>query len=268
MSLWKIIREALGGKPRPRLPNFFICGAARSGTTSMWEYLRQHPDIFMPPVFEHKEPSFFCDSYGVGDWDAYLSLFAEAGKRKRVGEASGPYLTSPESPGRIKKVINDPRIVILLRNPAERAWSLFKWMHENGYEKITSFPEALEAEEKERFNNPRFLQDHGQYYPNFLYFRSGLYHDQVKRFFDTFGREPVRLLLFEEMTRDPLAAVRGLFEFLGVDASFAPKIQVHNPSSHHATFDPALRRQLLARYAPDIDAVGQLLGRDLKSVWN
>jgi hypothetical protein len=142
MSLWKIIREALGGKPRPRLPNFFICGAARSGTTSMWEYLRQHPDIFMPPVFEHKEPSFFCDSYGVGDWDAYLSLFAEAGKRKRVGEASGPYLTSPESPGRIKKVINDPRIVILLRNPAERAWSLFKWMHENGYEKITSFPEG------------------------------------------------------------------------------------------------------------------------------
>lgn len=268
MSIWKKLRHAWKGAPPPQLPNFFICGAARSGTTSMWQYLRQHPDIHMPPVFEQKEPSYFCDSYGVKDWEVYLSLFADAGSKSRVGEASGPYLTSPESPGRIKAMIPDARILILLRNPAERAWSLYKWMCENGYEKIPSFEAALKAEETERFNNPSFLRNHGQYYPNFLYFRSGLYHDQVKRFFDTFGRDQVMVFLFEEMTIDPRTAVRQAFEFLGVDPAFVPAIETHNPSSHRQSFDPGLRRQLMDRYASEIDAVGRLLGRDLKPLWS
>src|SRR5687767_12736237 len=108
-----------------RVPNFFVCGAARSGTTSLWEYLRQHPDIYMPAAIEHKEPSYFCDLYGMSDWNQYLALFREAGNRKRVGEASGPYLTSPESAGRLKEAAPEARIIILLRDPAERAWSLY-----------------------------------------------------------------------------------------------------------------------------------------------
>src|SRR6266581_8341919 len=70
----------LPAKATGRLPDFFISGAARSGTTSLWQYLRQHPDIYMPPVFELKEPSHFCDRYkfAMKDWDAYLGLFAEA----------------------------------------------------------------------------------------------------------------------------------------------------------------------------------------------
>lgn len=267
MHLWRTIRETLGGKPRQRLPNFFICGAARSGTTSMWEYLRQHPDIFMPTVFGWKEPSFYCDLYGVKDRAFYLSLFAQAGNKKMVGEASTPYLSSPESAGRIHAELPHARIIIVLRNPIERAYSLYKWMCENGYEQIPTFAAALEAEDKERHANESFMRNNGQYYWNFLYFRSGLYHDQVKRYLDTFGAGQVKIFLFEDMTREPGRTVRETFEFLTVDPEFLPAIDIHNPTSHESPLAPDLRRVLSERYAPEIAAVGRLLGRDLASLW-
>src|SRR2546423_2056748 len=154
--LTKAIRKMLGIKRRHRaisarpgrLPNFFICGAAHAATTSLWHYLRQHPDIYMPPTIEQKEPAYFCDIYGTNDSDFYLSLFADADGRKRVGEASTAYLTWPASAAKIRATVPEAKIIISLRNPVERAWSLYKWMRAHDYEKIPTFAEALEAEDK------------------------------------------------------------------------------------------------------------------------
>ena len=131
------------GRPLPvpdYAPNFFIVGAARCGTTSLWEYLRQHPDIYMPPVIEQKEPAFFCDLYGVEHWDFYLTLFEAGRGKKRIGEASTPYLSSPESAGQIHSVLPLAKIIITLRNPVVRAYSLYKWMHANGYADVIESP--------------------------------------------------------------------------------------------------------------------------------
>jgi len=257
-------------KATRRLPDFFISGAARSGTTSLWQYLRQHPDIYMPPVFELKEPSHFCDRYkfAMKDWDAYLGLFAEAKDQRRVGEASGPYLTSPESPGKIKAVIPNARFIISLRNPADRAYSLYKWMHQYGFENLPSFGEALQAETESRFDREEFRDNNCQYYYNFLYFHSGLYYEQVKRFFDTFGRERVHVIIFEEFTRQPAEHLRRLFSFLEVDPSFSPLIEVHNPSSaSYGKMDASQRARLLEQFAPNIRQIEGLLGRNLSAVW-
>ena len=248
------------------LPNFFIAGAARAATTSLWEYLRQHPDIYMPPVFELKEPSFFCDSYGIKDWKEYLALFTEGRGRPMVGEASGPYLTSPESPGRIHDAFPHARFIISLRNPAERAFSKYKWMRANGFESAASFEEALKLEPG-RASSEDFRKNNGQYFYNFLYFQSGRYAEQVRRFFDTFGRERVKVLIFEEWTRQPLDAVREIFSFLGVDASFAPKIEVYNATARDNAFDHSLRGALLKRYADDVLQLEKLLGRELEPIW-
>jgi len=254
--------------PVSRPPNFFICGAARCGTTSLWEYLRQHPDVYMPPVIEQKEPSYFCDLYGYSEWHHYLYLFHTAGNRKRIGEASTPYLTSPESAGRIRAAVSDAKLIISLRNPVVRAYSLYKWMHQNGYEKLTTFPEALDAEEAWRLDNDEFKKNNGQYYYNFLYFHSGLFFQQVKRYFDTFGREQVHVLIFEEFVKTPLEHVRESFRFLEVDPTFEPQIEVHNPSgSSYAALDPSLRSDLARRYRGNVAQLEQLLGRDLKSLW-
>jgi hypothetical protein len=248
------------------LPNFFIAGAARSATTSLWEYLRQHPDVYMPPVFELKEPSFFCDTYGMKDWKEYLALFNEGRGRKMIGEASGPYLTSPEAPGRIHEAIPDARFIISLRNPADRAFSKYKWMRANGFESVASFEEALKLEPG-RASSEDFRKGNGQYFFNFLYFQSGRYAEQVRRFFDSFGRDRVRVLIFEEWTREPLPTVQDIFSFLGVEATFAPKIQVHNATAKDKTFNPALREQLLNDYSGDVRKLEKLLGRELGSVW-
>jgi hypothetical protein len=274
MSVLSKLKKALGlTSPAPapapplRLPNFFISGAARCGTTSMWQYLRQHPDIHMPPAVEQKEPSHYCEIYGVHDRAVYLSLFKDAGTKKMVGEASGPYLTSPDSPGRIQKEIPNAQFIILLRNPAKRAFSLYKWMQENGYEKCGTFEEALKAEKETRFQNDWFIKNNGQYYYNFLYFNSGLYYEQVKRFYDTFGREQVLVFIFEEFAENTASAVKNAYSFLGVDPSFQPKLEVHNATQRKHSFDPALRAELMRQYAPNIAQLEQLLGRDLRSVW-
>lgn len=258
-----------------RWPDFFICGAARSGTTSLWNYLRQHPDIYMPSDFAQKEPSYFSELYGLRDRHAYLRLFKNSRPDQLLGEASTSYLTSPDSAERIHREVPSARFIILLRNPVDRAYSLYKWMRENGYEPITTFEEALREEGTSRLGPPRFERSHrpefvrtnGQYYYNYLYFHSGLYHDQVKRYVDLFGREQVMVWVFEEFVADTRAHLRRGFEFLGVDKEFDSEIEVHNATSSRLAIHPGVRSELRQRYQPDIRRLERLLGRCLRPPW-
>jgi len=121
------------------LPTFLIIGAAKSGTTSLWHYLRQHPQIFLT---RHKEPNFFIleglelppfsgpaapeilykkiYKYSVTDIDSYRTLFQEVSQEKAIGEASVPYLYFPQAADRIKKYIPDVKMIVVLRNPIDR----------------------------------------------------------------------------------------------------------------------------------------------------
>ncbi|MBZ8179774.1 sulfotransferase family protein [Oscillatoria salina] len=209
-------------------PNFFIVGAAKSGTTSLWMYLKQHPEIFMPKRIADKEPSFFCHLYGYSDFDAYLRLFADVKEEKAIGEASHAYLTSPESAAWIKKVYPQAKIIIVLRNPVDRAYSLYNWMISAGYEWIDSFEKALNSEE-ERLNNQYFKHNNPQFYYNYLYFSSGLYDLQVKRYLENFPRKKVKIILFEELKDNPVLTTQRIFNFLDVDSSFVPEVSIHNP---------------------------------------
>ena len=168
-----------------KFPNFFIAGAAKSGTTSLWRYLLQHPDIFMPSDIMYKEPAYFSDIKGMKDLNEYLSLFKNVTTEKMIGEASAAYLTSPESPERIREVVPDAKFIIMLRNPIDRAYSLYNWMACNGYEPIEIFEQALEIEETNRYENESFKNSNPEYYYNYLYFHSGLYSDQIKRFLNS-----------------------------------------------------------------------------------
>lgn len=209
-------------------PNFFIAGAAKSGTTSLWRYLIQHPDVFMPSDFRYKEPSYFCDTYGIKNLDQYLSLFSGVTTEKMIGEASGAYLTSQKNPIRIKRMIPDAKFIIVLRNPADRAYSLYNWMTREGYEWICSFEKALEAEMTDRYGNDQFKNSNPQYYYNYLYFHSGLYSHQIQRYFDNFRRDQFCFVLFDELKNDIKATVRKVFAFLGVDDMFVPSFGVYN----------------------------------------
>lgn len=214
-----------------RHPNFFIVGAFRSGTTSLYKYLCQHPEIFMPEV---KEPSFFCEltpswATKYREFDAYISLFCDAKDHKAIGEASTPYIVSPESPGRIRKMYPDAKIIIILRNPADRASSLYNLLCWLGFEYVAPFEKAL-AKENERFENEYFMYNNPFWYYAYLYFHSGLYSAQIERYLCFFPINQLHIILFEELSKDPIKTTRRVCEFLGVDTDFTPDTKVANRS--------------------------------------
>ncbi len=142
------------------LPDFLIIGAARAGTTALHSYLRQAPDIFMPA---HKEPNFFafedealaCRGPGaefinnsVTRMADYRTLFAGAGPGQRLGEASPLYLYSPKAPERIAHHLPEVRMVAILRNPVDQAFSHFLYATKYRIEPIADFTEALRREEE------------------------------------------------------------------------------------------------------------------------
>ena len=227
-------QESTGWEGDGPRPNFFLVGASRAGTTSLWTYLDQHPDVFFPSTPFPKEPSHFCDltpvwAQAYADTDAYLEGYRAANGQIALGDASTTYLPSPEVPARIRERVPDARIIIVLRNPADRAFSLYSLLCQLGFEWIAPFERALEEEER-RLGNEEFKHGNPFWYYAYLYFHSGLYGEQVRRYLDAFPPEQVKIVLFDSLRRQPLETARGVFEFLGVDPTFEPAITLENRS--------------------------------------
>jgi len=210
------------------LPTFFLCGCVKAGTTSLYHYLRQHPDVFMP---EEKEPIYFVPdtevkSHYYETWDRYCGLFDTVVNEKAIGEASGLYLYYSESARMIKDAIPDAKIIISLRDPVQIAYSLYRHMCRVGAEKLT-FEDALK-EETQRLQSVSFRRDAPVHHASFYYTSRAMLYRQVKCYLDTFDRGNVLILLFDELREDPLGVCRKLYSFLGVEESFEPDLAVHN----------------------------------------
>lgn len=211
-----------------RKVDFFIVGAAKSGTTSVFRYLSTHPGLFLP---NDKEPHFFGDQrprakYGeYPTYEDYISLFEGAGSHQLLGEGSTAYLYSETAPHEIHLYNPAAKIIILLRDPRDRAYSLY-WHHVRDFSEPAgiTFEEAL-ALEKERIAKKKAF--------GFHYLQSGLYADQVRRYLDRFGADQVRIMLMEDVIADPEAATASLCDFLGVERVPIDTTRVHNRSGAH-----------------------------------
>ncbi len=217
------------------LPNFLIVGTPKAGTTAIYDYLQQHPQIFMSAV---KEPYFFMmegrevDFTGPGDrealshvvtsMDEYQALFADVKDEIAIGEGSTCYLRDESSAGRIRQHLPDVRIVIGLRNPVDRAFSSYSHLRRDGRETIEDFEQALKEE-------PKRIE--AGYEPLWHYAQSGLYYESLQRFYSLFPKENIFLYLFEDLKADAPGLMRSLYEFLGVEPDFAPDTEAkHNVS--------------------------------------
>jgi len=202
-------------------PNFFIVGAPRSGTTSMYEFLKRTPGVYMS---SHKEPHYFSSfkpqyMFGniVRDERKYLSLFKDSKNELAIGECSTSYLWDEKSCDLIKNKIPNARIVIMLRNPVQRAFS--HYLMRIGGGQAHSFSEVI----KIALKAPK-----EDYYTTIIV-NGGFYYEQVKRYLETFGNQQVKIIFFEEFIKDPKKIVKELLKFLGVDGEPPESIQtVHN----------------------------------------
>ena len=206
-------------------PNFFILGAAKCGTTSLFQYLKEHPGIFMSPV---KEPCFFCEEFQVvKNPVAYARLFEGAGNASWIGEASHVYFSSPTSARTLRTFVPEAKFVLILRHPSERAYSLYHHMRRYGYETIGTFEKALASEEK-RVVSDTFRTHCNQYIYNFFYFRSGLFGEQIERYFALFERSQFHIVTLDQLMKSPLSTIHGIYNFLNVQDDFMPEIKVFN----------------------------------------
>jgi hypothetical protein len=267
------------------LPTFLIVGAAKSGTSSLWHYLKAHPEVFVP---EPKEVNFFNDegvfSRGV-DW--YASLFAPGAGKKAIGEASPSYLYSEASPARMADIVPRARLIAILRNPIDRAHSHYLHARYYGLER-RSFRQAVADEVA------------GQGWPFYLGF--GRYYPQLVKLSRFFPREQLLVLLLDDLIADPVGTFKTLCGHLGIDERVIPgnvgevtntyrepraapflrfvirtaqrgrlPRRLWRPAVKLATregrtppaLEPDLRRQLTGYFAEDNDALASWLGRDL-----
>lgn len=257
------------------LPNFLVIGAAKAGTTSLYRYLEQHPEIYMSPI---KEPNFFAlegqplDFCGPGDAQyirrfsvtdraAYEALFAGVQDEVAVGEASALYLYSPAAPVNICRYAPQMKLIAILRHPVERAYSAFLHLLRDEREPTTDFGCALEDEE---------ARVRGGWEHIWHYRRMGFYAAQLGRYYRHFGRDQLRVYRYETLRDEPERLSADIFEFLGVDPSFTPDMSVHYnvPGLEPAArppLCPEVRRQLLAHYRDPTLELQKLLQQDLGS---
>ena len=303
-----------------KLPNFFIVGAGKTGTTSLYRYLRQHPQIYMSPI---KEPSFFASEiraenlsdaferrtsqqfwevdggarvpWLVSDWEHYAKLFQNVTEQqKAIGEATPSYLWSETAAVNIRSRIPNAKIIMILRDPAERAFSHYLHQLAEGLTRST-FREHIEKCMRGGI---------GKLSAEYPFLELGLYYRQVKRYLDAFPRDQVRIYWYEEAWRQPQRLLADLFEFLNVDGAFEPdttqrslqrraprvvalnyflknqpawsrlwkvvpdplrarlrRLAFHRP--HSLVMDPRDRRYLIEYYREDVQKLASLLNRDL-----
>jgi hypothetical protein len=201
---------------RPR-PDFFIAGAPKCGTTSLFNYLRAHPAVFMP---ENKEPNYFCNDLPtpwpghVGTLAEYEALFSTAPPHALTGEASVFYLYSKVAIGQIMAHNANARIIAMLRNPIEAARSMHAYRWNNHLEDVGDFEQAWRLQEPRREGRQLPLR---WPYPQLLQYGAFFsYAPQVRRLLAQVPREQCLFLLFEEFFADPSRQFARVLEFLGL----------------------------------------------------
>ena len=269
------------------LPNFFIAGAPKSGTTSLYHYLDQHPQIYMSPI---KEPHYFAPEirmerlserlreraerdaralreyldgpmrekrFGgpVTEWNDYLRLFAGADGQKAIGEASVCYLWSESAAANIHRQIPDARIIAVLRDPVEMAFSMYLQNMRSGVLACT-FREAIETGLAQRGGPIDVLHP---------FLDLGLYSEQIRRFLEKFGREQVRVYWYEDYSAEASRLLANIFRFLGVDQAFRPDMSTRylEAGMPDMALEPADRTYLTEFYREDILKLADLMRRDL-----
>ncbi|MEM9452492.1 MAG: sulfotransferase [Cyanobacteria bacterium P01_E01_bin.6] len=202
------------------LPTFLGIGVEKSGTTSVYHYLKQHPDVFMSPI---KETNFLEQDWGNGviqshrashkridTFEKYNNLFKNAGAAKAVGEISPNYLFHYQSSSkRIQQYVPNAKMIAILRDPVERAFSDY----------LMHLRDVINRGQNST------LADQARYKADQSFtIRKGFYYEPLKFFIDTFGEESIRIFLYDDLCQNPVKMMQEIYRFIGVSDTFVPDV--------------------------------------------
>ncbi len=267
-----LVRYGQRTSDRRALPDFLIIGTKRGGTTSLWNYLIQHPLVpRLFPAWNTKTSHYFEENWHRGEqW--YRSHFPTDRRRKalerrhgappRAGEAAPLYMFHPLAPARVQALIPDVRLIVLLRDPVERAWSHWKERRTEGKEPL-GFAEALAAEpERTAGERERLIADpdlFSEAYDWYTYRARGRYLEHLEPWLQRFTREQILFVPSETLYREPAATYAEVLRFLGLPPHDLGSYEVYN-HRRSSPMDPALREELTAYYRPHNAALARRLG--------
>ncbi len=218
---------------RGRLPTFLILGVAKAGTSSLYAYLGQHPQVYTSPL---RAPNFFglseqpalCFGGPVKHKDSvptlarYCALFAGAQNEIALGEGSSFFNFTPRAAARIHHYIPDAKLILILRQPAELAYSQYLYARRVGWEPASTFKAALDAEPARCAEG---------WFPFLCYRESSRYAAKLHAFDRLFPKAQLHISLFDDFRRNTAAIVRAIYRFIGVDPDFTPDVSInHNPA--------------------------------------
>jgi len=217
-----------------RKPSFFLVGAPKSGTTTIYQALSQHPEIYLP---KHKELHYFASDLYPTEYiteQQYNALFNNAKSEKILGEASVWYLYSDVAAKSIKNYCPNAKILIMLRKPVEMLSSLHAQYVFDNVEQYTDFETALDMEDERK--RGALIKSSVYNKASLLYSNIVRYHDYVKVYYDTFGKKNVKIILFDEFSKNTISVVQSTYEFLNVNKDYMPDINIENkrkiPKNH------------------------------------
>ncbi|MEA3038718.1 MAG: hypothetical protein QOE79_1231 [Sphingomonadales bacterium] len=256
-ALWELkfrVRVRLG---RGALPNALIIGASKGGTTSVYRWLSRHRQVCASRV---KEVRYFNGHFEQGPaW--YAAQFEPKPGQTVLIEASPSYLWDPDVPERVRSLLGEPKLIVLLREPVDRAWSQY-WMKVRRGEEAGSFEEVLRRE-AERFGPAGQMPSDGSVartsYGRQSYLGKGLYAPQIERWLSVFPRRCFHFIRSEDLFRDPAAAMSGLLRFLDLPPMDLKGLEPFNTGAY-PPLDPALHSKLAAVFADSNARVEQLTG--------
>jgi len=220
-----------------KLPTFVVIGAPKSGTTSLYFYLRQHPDIYLPKTKElhyFSFPDLGMSSSGPGDaavlsglcqtWEQYTEQYTNVSNQSAIGDISPSYLYYSSSARKIFETLGSVKIIVIVRNPVDKAYSQYMHMVREGLETL-SFSDAIAAESGRR------EQGWGDIW---RYAESSLYADRLNEFITVFGKENVKIILFDDFIKDTSSILTDLLRYIGVD----PKVEISTNETFNRTGTP------------------------------
>jgi hypothetical protein len=264
----------LATAPMRILPGCIIIGAQKGGTSSLFSYLGQHPNI--APCYATKEPHYFADHYweGVNSYRYYfptvISRMAKGGHLIGM-EGSPDYMLDPHAAARAKALLPDLRIIVLLRNPVDRAysqWSMHAGSKNTGKKETLTFEEAM-AQEEARISGEfdRMLAD-PHYFSNKLRYQGykfrGVYAERLKSWFEHYPREQILILRSEDLYENPATILDSAAKFLGISESplRAIDLQPVKVGSYSSPMSDTTRAELCAYFAPHNQRLYEMLERD------
>ncbi|MBI1784853.1 sulfotransferase domain-containing protein [Candidatus Sumerlaeota bacterium] len=269
------IRKKLKGSRRRTgwlrtLPDFIIIGGHRCGSTSLYSYLTQHPAIVSASL---KEIHFFDLNFqrGLNWYRAHFPYTAERflrrlqGRPFQTGEATPFYLTHPHCPRRAAEIVPGAKIVAILRNPIDRAYSHYHHQLRKGLETlpfeeaIDKESERIEAEWKKMLADPTYYSFH---FRKFSYLRRGHYADQLAAWMEFYPREKILVLKTEDLEREGTSLLNRAFRFLGLPSFNVTDFEKHH-LSQYAGMDPAIRKRLADYFAPHNRKLEELTGEKI-----